>query len=45
MLQDLNMTKKDMAWIYSTSLNKVLSDLEPKGITKYTNKHTNIAKT
>ena len=45
MLQELNMTKKDMAWSYSTSLTKVLSDLEPKGITKYTNKHTNIAKT
>ena len=43
MLQDLNMTKKDMAWSYSTSLT--LIDLEPKGITKYTNKHTNIAKT
>ena len=45
MLQDLNMIRKDMAWSYSTSLTKSLSDLEPKGITKYTSKHTNIAKT
>ena len=45
MIHDLIKTKKNMAWSYSTSLTKVLSDLEPKGIRKYNCKHMNIAKT
>ena len=45
MIHDLIMTKKNMAWSYSTSLTKDLSDLGPKWFTKYTNGHTNIAKT
>ena len=45
MIHDLIKTSKNMAWSYSTSLKKTQSDLGPKGFTKYTNGHTNIAKT
>ena len=45
MIHDLIKTSKNMEWSYSTSLTKSLSDLGPKGITKYTNGHTNIGKT
>ena len=34
-----------MAWSYSKSLTKVLSDLDAKGIRKYNCKHVKIAKT
>ena len=45
MIHDLLKINKNMAWSVSTSLTKTQSDLGPKGFIKYTNGHTNIAKT
>ena len=45
MIENLNMTSKNMAWSYSTILINTQSDLGPKGFTKYSTELTNIART